>query len=405
MTDRARGFSLLELIVVMAILAILWSITAPAVQNARAAARRTLCLTHLRELGIAAQNFSHKDGNLPSLFTMEQVINWGTVKEPLYGPSPWTVQLLRYIEQTPLAERLTDAANDPSVPAGTDLASLGSMQIPIFLCPDDPNDGIPGNLTYAINTGYIGDAWYGQDTIFTVADPCRSPYRPGGPWTKHSSVTYSYRFLGTVEEQHEVTRATGVAWPDRKISLNHISGGDGMTNTLLFAENLQSQRWVGRAPIVVAKRKKTAAKESPECLVDLEYSDFAFGIPVAINPGSVNEQPFDPYVGEVIDREESPTAGVCVRGGDKSHSLALNGSFTGSLTGTVRDGRINWNQKTAPEGQAPRPSSAHSGGVNVVFVGGNGKFLSQQISTLVYAHLVTWDGSRKLQSIITGAEF
>jgi prepilin-type N-terminal cleavage/methylation domain-containing protein len=401
-TDRRRGLSLIELLVAVVIIAILWSVAAPAVQNARAAARRTQCLNHIRNLGLAAQTFADThDGKLPSLFTVERVINWGTRAEPLYGPTPWTVQLLPSLEQGALAERLAETANDSSLPTGSDLTSLGSAQISVFNCPDDVNDRIHGNLTYAINTGYIADVWYGQDTIFGFSIEQR---RPTGPFTKHSSVGYSFRFQGTTEDFQEVTRSIGVAWPDRETELNHIVTADGVTNTLLFAENLQSQRWVGRLPVVFPKPKKVETEETV-WLVDLEYSDFAIGIPVAVNPASVNEFPFDPYVAEVMDRDENPTAGVGIRGGDKSQSLALSNSFAGSLAGTIRDGRINWNQRIAPEGEAPRPSSAHPGGVNVSFVGGNGKFLSERIDAFIYAHLLSWNGSRKGQSIITESQF
>ena len=406
-TGQPRGLSLIELLVAVVILAILWSIAAPAVQNARAAARRTQCLNHIRNLGLAAQNFASQDKKLPTLFSVERarLINWGTRAKPLYGPSPWTIQLLPFIEQGPLAERLVETANDPALPAGTDLISLGSTHITVLNCPDDPNDRIGGNLTYAINTGYIGDLWYGKDTLFGYG-PKEDPRFPGGPFTKHSSIGYSYRFTGTTEDFNEVTRSTGVAWPDREVDFNHIITADGVTNTLLFAENLQSQRWVGRLPVVFPRPRRIPNDErDPWWLGDLEYTDFAFGLPVAINPASVEEIPYEPWVAEVIDRDESPTAGVAVRGGQKAQSLVLHNNFTGSLAGTILDGRINWNQRNAAEGEAPRPSSAHTGGVNVAFVGGNGKFLSELISPYIYAHLLSWDGSRKGQDIISESQF
>ena len=62
----ARGFTLVELLVVMAIIAILAGLLLPAVQAAREAARRTSCGNNMRQFALAALNFESAKKMMPS---------------------------------------------------------------------------------------------------------------------------------------------------------------------------------------------------------------------------------------------------------------------------------------------------------------------------------------------------
>ena len=62
---RRQGFTLVELLVVIAIVAILVLLLLPAVNAAREAARRVSCVNNIRQLGMAMNNFESTFGRFP----------------------------------------------------------------------------------------------------------------------------------------------------------------------------------------------------------------------------------------------------------------------------------------------------------------------------------------------------
>lgn len=63
----SRGFTIIELLVGIAIISLLMAILLPALSNARALGKRTTCVTRLREVGLAAQMYLQSDRFFPLL--------------------------------------------------------------------------------------------------------------------------------------------------------------------------------------------------------------------------------------------------------------------------------------------------------------------------------------------------
>lgn len=59
------GFTIVELIVTIGIITLLLALVMPAIQSSRAAARNTMCLNNLRQLGLALGSHESAFGALP----------------------------------------------------------------------------------------------------------------------------------------------------------------------------------------------------------------------------------------------------------------------------------------------------------------------------------------------------
>ena len=110
---RFKGFTLVELLVVISIIGILIALLLPAVQAAREAARMTQCRNHLKQIGLAVLDHEQINGHFP---TGGWGWSWGG-GDPDRGfglrqYGGWIYNILPYLEQQALHDLgtgLTDA--------------------------------------------------------------------------------------------------------------------------------------------------------------------------------------------------------------------------------------------------------------------------------------------------------
>jgi prepilin-type N-terminal cleavage/methylation domain-containing protein len=118
-----RGFTVLELLVAIAIIGLLAALLLPALMAAREAARRTACSNHLRQLGTAFQLHHDRTGELP--------VAWRQASADQQFAYGWATQLLPDIEQANLARHLNPSAR----PAISSVQQENAL--PEMLCPSD----------------------------------------------------------------------------------------------------------------------------------------------------------------------------------------------------------------------------------------------------------------------------
>lgn len=188
------GFTLIELMVVIAILGILMSLLVVAVNGAREAARQTQCITNMKNISAALMSYNASTNYLP--YALEDFAG---------GKGSWVISIMQQLEEGSIADAWENNT------AGMDK----SRHVELLVCPSNsrlttPMHGV-APLSYYANCGFDG---LKNDSGAKIAADC-------GAFVQY----------GTTGKRNI------------RSSLGRISSLDGASETILFSENNQASDW------------------------------------------------------------------------------------------------------------------------------------------------------------------
>jgi prepilin-type N-terminal cleavage/methylation domain-containing protein/prepilin-type processing-associated H-X9-DG protein len=252
------GFTIVELLVAIAIIGLLVGLLLPAVQAARESARRTTCINNLHQIGVALHNYHDTLKVFPPAYVGDPKAT-GTIHGVSFpdgngnGPSgfAWGVLILPFLEESSLASQF----NTKLACWAPENAQAAKTRVPMFLCPSASG----GSDGFVVERGE-GDAWdpvaadipYAPEIFFAHAHYVTNAgiHQPWGRETEFNDFTHSE----TVHAGSETFQATidGPFFRNARLTAPKVS--DGLSSTIFVGEHssiLSNKTWVGVVPYAV----------------------------------------------------------------------------------------------------------------------------------------------------------
>jgi prepilin-type N-terminal cleavage/methylation domain-containing protein/prepilin-type processing-associated H-X9-DG protein len=148
------GFTIVELLITIAVIALLVGILSPALQVAREASRRTSCANNLRQIALGMATYDDAQKQLPgwrNLLDTYSKVRIAT--DPKTACVSWTVPILPHIEGKPTHDWYTAYTTAAASASG----NPATKKIPTYACLSRGDVTTTSPLSYAVNAGTGGE--------------------------------------------------------------------------------------------------------------------------------------------------------------------------------------------------------------------------------------------------------
>ncbi len=208
MTRRTqKGFTLVELLVVITIIAMLMALLIPVVGRARESARRTQCMNNQHQIGEAMQVYAtSQNGLIPPSLSLSPPDPNNNSKQYVFG---WAQGLMSQLGRDDLTVGKVNYPNFQTSP----------VFIPLLVCPDESTKigASGGPQSYVVNGG------------------CANNYSPGGlPVDWSANGVWDYRINVSGSPSPAVNRTT----------MDYVAKHDGAATTISHSENVDTTYYV-----------------------------------------------------------------------------------------------------------------------------------------------------------------
>jgi prepilin-type N-terminal cleavage/methylation domain-containing protein/prepilin-type processing-associated H-X9-DG protein len=268
------GFTLVELLVVIAVIGVLIALLLPAIQKVREAASRASCTNNLKQLGLAAHHYATTFGSLPPGYLGTFPLPNRPLNSPGASDNPWVGVipfLLPYLEQEAVYRQLV-VNWDVTVGSSPDLTppwwnnpvnwTLARTRISILVCPsDNPYDSVVGTIV-RMHT-WDTPPFSGYDYFTNGAEQGETLGR-----TNYVGVAGLSGTLGGNADP-----LAGVLSNRSRVPLDVVTNCNGTSNTRMFGETLGghltgprdfSLAWIGPGAIAIVMSGFGQSGDSPE---------------------------------------------------------------------------------------------------------------------------------------------
>ena len=226
------GFTLVELLVVIAIIAILIALLLPAVQAARAAARRAQCMNNVKQIALAIHNYHSAFKRMPDNANNHGYTsgNWnqppdGALNQFANGFS-WMAKILPYMEENAIYDQLNFSLPAVSSVGNPSNRELIKSPISNFICPEDPigYDPVRDDLnrwwaSSAAGKGFPVDDGAGASTYKGIGN--------GIEWIDGPTSLFHYMKYNQGDQND---------YPIKRNPISFRQVLDGLSNTLMVSE-------------------------------------------------------------------------------------------------------------------------------------------------------------------------